>query len=326
MSQFHFQQLTPDRMLDALAGVGLYPDTGLLPLNSYENRVYQFRNETGERLVVKFYRPERWTAEQIRQEHALAAFLADEEVPVAVPLPLDGDTLHRHGDYWFALWPSLGGRHLEPDNLDQLEAVGHQLGRWHAAASRFSLNARPRLDPRQSLPLALAQLAEAAPWPAGLADRLWLQLTRLVQQVGECWHEEWAPLALHGDCHLGNILWRDGPLFVDLDDCLEGPAVQDLWLLLSGDQAEQRLQLDTLLAGYEAFAEFDHRQLALIEPLRTQRQIQHLAWLARRWADPAFPAAFPWFATEDFWLQQLHQLAEQERALTAPPISLTFGL
>jgi len=326
VSQFHFQQLTPDRMLDALAGVGLYPDSGLLPLNSYENRVYQFRNETGERLVVKFYRPERWSAEQIREEHALAAFLAAEEVPVAVPLTLDGQTLHQHGDHWFALWPSLGGRHLEPDNLAQLEAVGHQLGRWHAAARRFCLQTRPRLDPRQSLPLALSQLSAAAPWPAALAAPLCSVLARLVQQVSECWHEAWTPLALHGDCHLGNILWRDGPLFVDLDDCLSGPAVQDLWLLLSGDQAEQRLQLDTLLSAYEEFTEFDHRQLALIEPLRTQRQIQHLAWLARRWADPAFPVAFPWFSTEAFWLQQLQQLTEQERALTAPPISLTFGL
>jgi Ser/Thr protein kinase RdoA (MazF antagonist) len=325
VSAFHFQQLTPDLILDALASLGLQLESGLTVLNSYENRVYQFRADDGRRYVVKFYRPERWSEAQLREEHQLAQRLADAEIPVACPLPLQGDTLHRHRDFWFALWPSLGGRHLEPDNLDQLEAVGRQLGRWHHQVRNQPFRHRPAFDFHDWVQEPIEQLKRGCYWPTALKHDFPRMLDQLAETLHAPWHSDWQALAIHGDCHIGNILWRDGPLLVDLDDSRMGPAVQDLWLLLSGERNEQLLQLDALLCGYEEFCEFNPVELRLIEPLRCGRMLHHLAWLARRWPDPAFPRAFPWFATERFWHEQLQALRQQRDMLKQPPLSLTPG-
>ena len=320
---FHFATLTPDLILDALASCGFYLDSGLTPLNSYENRVYQFIAEDRQRYVVKFYRPERWSAEQLREEHELAEFLAAQDVNVAVPLSIRGATLHHFHGFNFAVWPSLGGRHLEPDNLDQLEAVGHQLGLWHSCSHQYQLKYRPRISASYSLALPCNELSRLSPWPRAMAGEFAEILQLLTQAVTPCFEQPVAMFPLHGDCHIGNILWRDKPLLVDLDDCVTGPAIQDLWMLLSGDDAEQRMQLDALLAGYEEFAVFDIAQLRLIEPLRTMRMVSHMAWLAKRWEDPAFPTAFPWYATEEYWLGQAKSLRQQLEKLKQPPLVLT---
>ncbi|BAH60941.1 serine/threonine protein kinase [Klebsiella pneumoniae] len=254
---FTFQTLRPDTIIDGLFDLGMRVDSGLTPLNSYENRVYQFQDEERHRYVVKFYRPERWSAEQILEEHQFALQLVEDEVPVAAPLLFNDSTLHQHQGFYFAVFPSLGGRQFEADNLDQMEWVGRYLGR------------------------------------------------------------------LHGDCHAGNILWRDGPLFVDLDDARTGPAIQDLWMLLNGDKAEQRMQLETIVEAYEEFSPFNSDEIALIEPLRAMRLVYYLAWLLRRWDDPAFPVNFPWLTGEDYWRGQTSTFLEQVKVLQEPPLQLT---
>ena len=321
--RFDFHALSPDLILDALADLGLTVDSGLTALNSYENRVYQFRLEDGQRAVIKFYRPERWNATQIQAEHDLAFYLAEEEVAVATPWRINGRSLHQHAGYLFAVWPSLGGRALEVDNLDQLAAVGHQLGAWHARVAGYALPVRGGFRPAERLQPALQRLLTTAPWPQALDGEMRQTLASLGEALQAPLSQPWHALALHGDCHPGNLLWRDGPLLVDLDDCCMGPAIQDLWMLLSGDHDEQRLQLDTLLEGYETFCDFDRRQLALIEPLRALRMVSWLAWIQQRWTDPAFPRAFPWFDSDSFWLQQIQLLQGQRRQLDMPALSLT---
>ena len=323
MSEFHFAELSPDLILDALASVGLYLESGLTPLNSYENRVYQFLAEDRRRYVAKFYRPQRWSCEQILEEHRLALFLSENDVNVATPLVFNGATLHHYQGFLFAVWPSVGGRHVEPDNLDQLEMVGHQLGLWHSLSSAMPLAARGSYTHQRFVAEPVASLIQNAPWPKALGSDLSSLLGALSAMLQPLLAQPVTQIPIHGDCHIGNILWRDGPMLVDLDDCLMGPAIQDLWMLLSGDEADQRMQLDALLAGYEEFCEFDLSQLRLIEPLRTARMIHHLAWLDRRWEDPAFPKAFPWFHGDSFWLTQRQQLTEQLTRLKAPPLSLT---
>ena len=325
MSAFHFGTLTPELILDALASCDFYLESGLTALNSYENRVYQFVAEDKRRYVVKFYRPERWSQAQIDEEHGLAAYLAEQEVSVAMPLVCRGQTLHQHQGFLFAIWSSVGGRHIEPDNLDQLEAVGHQLGRWHSLSPGYPLQHRAAITFSRCVAEPCQQLRQMALWPAVMTSDFARLLQQLVEALRPAFSLPFAAIPLHGDCHIGNVLWRDGLLFVDLDDSVTGPAIQDLWMLLSGEQAEQRLQLDTLLAGYEEFCEFDVRQLQLIEPLRTARMISHLAWVGKRWADPAFPIAFPWFATEAFWLEQYQTLQQQLVRLKQPPLALTSG-
>jgi Ser/Thr protein kinase RdoA (MazF antagonist) len=323
MSAFHFASLTPDLILDALGSVGLSLESGLTPLNSYENRVYQFLCEDKRRYVAKFYRPERWSQAQILEEHRLTQYLNDNDVNVAPPLLLGESTLHEHAGFLFAVWPSVGGRHLEPDNLEQLEMVGHQLGLWHSLSPAMPLLERGAYSHERFVAEPIMQLRKNIPWPRTLDGEFSQLLSTLSEALLPSLTEPCPYIPLHGDCHIGNILWRDGPMLVDLDDCLMGPAIQDLWMLLSGDEAEQRMQLDALLAGYEEFCEFDTRQLRLIEPLRTARMIHHLAWLNRRWPDPAFPRAFPWFAEEEFWLTQRQQLTQQIARLKAPPLALT---
>jgi len=318
MPSFDFATLTPDLILDAIESTGLKVNSGLLELNSYENRVYQFVDDDGRRYVIKLYRPQRWSREQIQEEHRFALELAEAEIPVVAPLGLDGGTVHAYKGMLFALFPSVGGRSFEVDNLDQLEWVGRYLGRIHAVGSRRPFGCRPVLGCEEFVEQSRRFLAGLELIPQALRPAFFNALDTLADAVIQQYRPAGEGIRLHGDVHPGNILWRDGPLFVDLDDCRQGPAVQDLWMMLSGSRRDQLLQLDLLLEGYEQFAEFDRAELALIEPLRAMRIIHYMAWIGRRWSDPAFPHAFPWFDTEAYWQQQIGVLTEQMRALHEP--------
>jgi len=322
-SAFNFQTLSPNLIMDALESLGLGVDSGLTALNSYENRVYQFMDEDKKRYVAKFYRPERWTAAQIEEEHQFSADLAAAEVPAVAPLRLNGQTLQQHEGFLFTVFPSVGGRQYESDNLDQLEWVGRFLGRIHQVGAEQPFVARPTMGLTEYLTEPRQVLASSSLIPSKQQDAFMAVADQMIATIEQYWHTDWQPLRLHGDCHPGNILWRDGPLFVDLDDARNGPAVQDLWMLLQGDRNEQRIQLDILLEAYSEFADFDQRQLALIEPLRAMRMVYYLAWVARRWQDPAFPKSFPWMAEADFWSSQTAIFTEQIRLLEADPLQLS---
>ncbi|CRY55589.1 serine/threonine protein kinase [Yersinia intermedia] len=321
-SAFNFQTLSPDLIMDALEGVEIRVDSGLTALNSYENRVYQFMDEDRKRYVVKFYRPERWSGEQITEEHLFSLELAESEIPVIAPLLLNGQTLHTHNGFLFTVFPSVGGRQYEMDNLDQLEWVGRFLGRIHQVGRDKLFVTRPTISTDEYLTEPRQLLASSNLVPAKQRDKFLAVTDLLVSTIKQYWHTDWQPLRLHGDCHPGNILWRDGPMFVDLDDARNGPAIQDLWMLLHGERSEQLIQLDILLEAYSEFTDFDSRELALIEPLRAMRMVYYLAWVARRWQDPAFPKSFPWMAESDFWLQQTKLFTEQVKLLQAPPLQL----
>ncbi len=334
-----FAKLTPDFVLDALFSLGIVGDGRLMTLNSYENRVYLVHLEPGTSLadehpavVLKFYRPSRWSTVQIEEEHAFALELMADEVPVVGPLLLNGHTLHEYEGFHFSVSPRRGGRSPELGDGETLGWIGRFLGRLHQVGARAPFIHRPAVD--------LASY--------GTQSREWLLTTQqLPLEVERAWGDisqqaldmiagmdglsasatsQVASLRLHADCHVGNILWTPseqpgaGPHFVDLDDCRSGPAVQDLWMLLSGDRAERQQQLGALVDGYEQIRELDRRELALIEPLRTLRLIHYSAWVARRWEDPAFPAAFDGFGTPDYWRGQIHELTEQIEAMEAPPL------
>jgi Ser/Thr protein kinase RdoA (MazF antagonist) len=333
-----YDALTPDVVLDALAAIGLYGDGRLTALNSFENRVYQVHLDEPvdglDAVVVKFYRPERWTKEQIQEEHDFALELASAEVPVVAPLRLHGQTLHQHGGFDFAVSPRRGGRRPELDDWDVLEWTGRFLARLHSVGQVHPFAHRPALssatfahEPRDWLMghHAVAPEVQGA-WAKALGEALALIEQHPVLRGEASPDGGIATLRLHGDCHPGNILWTPegqpgaGPHFVDLDDARQGPAVQDLWMLLSGDRRQQTQQLGALLDGYEQFRPFDRRELALIEPLRTLRLVHYSAWIARRWDDPAFPINFPWFGTRDYWQGQVDMLVEQIEAMQEDPL------
>ena len=316
--------LTPETVLDALEGAGLRGDGRLLALNSYENRVYQVWLEEGSSVVAKFYRPGRWSDAQILEEHAFVHELAEHEIPAVAPLVLEGRTLAEHAGFRFAAFPRRGGRTPELDRRDTLEWIGRFIGRIHAVGATRPFAARPVLD-------AESFGTEPRDWLLGHGfvppDLLqaWQSAADLaLQGVARCYGRAGAvrALRLHGDCHAGNVLWTDqGPHFVDFDDARTGPAVQDLWMLLSGERAEMTRQLGDVLAGYEQFREFDPRELHLVEALRTLRLIHYAAWIARRWDDPAFPAAFPWFNTHRYWQDRILELREQIALMDEEPLA-----
>ncbi|MGZ5181282.1 MAG: serine/threonine protein kinase [Ramlibacter sp.] len=328
-----YDTLTPDAVLDALASVGVFGDGRLLALSSYENRVYQVQLEDpvqghGE-VVVKFYRPDRWPDAAILEEHAFAEELAAAEVPAVAPLRVDGATLHHHGGFAFSISPRRGGRRPELDDEAVLEWIGRYLARIHTVGAARPFAVRPQLDlasfgtasrdwllEHQAIPLDV----EAA-WRTA-CDAALRAVAHALGGPGDTYAPRFRLLRLHGDCHPGNILWTPdaGPHFVDLDDARTGPAVQDLWMLLSGERGQRQRQLGALLDGYEQVRDFDRAELALIEPLRTLRLVHYSAWLARRWDDPAFPAAFPWFGSSDYWNGQLQMLEEQLEAMAEPPL------
>lgn len=321
MSDFTFTGLTPDSVLDALEACGIYPESGLLALNSYENRVYQFRADDGQRMVVKFYRPDRWSDAQIQEEHDFALEINGADIPLVAPLVINGATLHHSHGFRFAVFPSVGGRQFEIDNLDQLEWMGRFIGRMHRVAQAGQFAHRPAVDSASFLHASYQQLEHSELLPSGLRTAFFAIAEPLVK-LADARYSPTSHIRLHGDCHPGNILWRDGPMFVDLDDCRSGPAIQDLWMMLNGDRSQQLLQLDVMVEAYEEFQPLDRRELALIEPLRAMRMIHYMAWLSRRWQDPAFPRAFPWFAEDKYWEGQILALKEQYAALQEPPLSL----
>ena len=318
---FNFDALTPDFMWYALESIGIRAESGLLPLNSYENRVYQFTDEDKKRYVVKFYRPQRWSLAQIQEEHDFAHELVAHDVPISAPLVLNGTTIHQYEGYFFTLFISEGGRQFEVDNLEQLEWVGRFLGRMHKVGAAQPFEHRPTIGLEEYLYQPRKLLQSSNFIPMHLENAFFNDLDMLIAQIETHW-EPSSIIRLHGDCHPGNILWRDGPMFVDLDDARNGPAVQDLWMLLSGDRQDKMMQLDIILEGYQEFNDFPSSQLKLIEPLRGLRMVYYMAWLAKRWNDPAFPLAFPWFNDPKYWEGQVLGFKEQMAALNEKPLSL----
>jgi Ser/Thr protein kinase RdoA (MazF antagonist) len=336
-----FEALTPDVVMDALASVGLFGDGRQLALSSYENRVYQLHLEDGRAVVAKFYRPQRWTDEQILEEHGFAAELMAAEIPVIGPMLLQGVSLHHFGGFAFSVSPSRGGRPPELDDGEVLEWIGRFLARIHTVGAARPFVTRPTLDLQNFgtesrdwlLAHEMVPLDVQSEWTRACQDALdVIAGYDCLAGAGGPKDPQGSPirrLRLHGDCHPGNILWTPtgvpasagpGPHFVDLDDARTGPAVQDLWMLLSGDRQQRTHQLGMLVDGYEQFREFDRRELALIEPLRTLRLIHYSAWLARRWSDPTFPINFPWFGSSDYWKGQVQMLQDQIEAMQEAPL------
>jgi Ser/Thr protein kinase RdoA (MazF antagonist) len=325
LSEAPYSELSPETVLDAIEAVGHRCDGRVLALNSYENRVYQVGIEDGEPLIAKFYRPARWSDAAILEEHAFALELAAQEIPVVAPLCRDGVSLHVHRGFRYAIFPRRGGRWPELGITSDREWVGRFLGRIHAVGRAGRFQHRSRLSVEDLGRSSRDAVLDGEWMPDYLATKYEDLTDELLQEI-EVRAEGWggAPLGrILGDCHRGNILWTDnGPHFVDLDDCLTGPAIQDLWMLLAGGQQEMRSGLHDLLAGYEQFLPFDRGEIALIEPLRALRMIHYSAWLARRWHDPAFPQAFPWFAQPRYWEEHYRALYDQLAAVVAPPLEL----
>jgi Ser/Thr protein kinase RdoA (MazF antagonist) len=329
--------LTPDVVLDALASAGLYGDGRLMALGSYENRVYQAVLEDGTHVVAKFYRPGRWSEAQILEEHAFAQELAAAEVPMVAPLLLGGRTLHQHAGFAFSVSPWRGGRTPELEDFETLEWLGRFLARIHNVGAARPFAHRPALDlrhfgqaPRDALLAGQhIPLDQQSAWRAACNEALDLIAGSACSTgaEGRFGLQDANTIRLHGDCHPGNVLWTPvdahggGPHFVDLDDARMGPAVQDLWMLLSGERRQRTQQLAALLDGYEQLRPFDRRELALIEPLRTLRLIHYSAWLAQRWSDPIFPINFPWFGSSAYWQGQVDMLREQIEAMQEPPLA-----
>jgi Ser/Thr protein kinase RdoA (MazF antagonist) len=287
--------------------------------------VWQVGIEDAAPVIAKFYRPGRWSDAAIGEEHAYCAELTAAEVPVVAPLVLaDGRTLAHADGFRFALYPKCAGRAPELDDDDTLEWLGRFIARIHAVGERKPFVHRPVIDPRSYGESPLAALLAGGFLPDSLRSAYEAAARHALERVRRRFAEAQGVkrLRLHADCHAGNILWADGPHFVDFDDCRSGPAIQDLWMLLSGDRAAMTHQLLAIVEGYRMFADFNRTELLLIEPLRTLRLIHYASWLAERWSDPAFPAAFPWFGTERYWQDQILALKEQIAAMDEAPLEL----
>ena len=321
-----YRALGPDQILDAVESAGYRCDGHLMAMNSYENRVYLLGTEAGEPLVVKFYRPGRWTDAAIAEEHSFTFELADAEVPVVPPIRDEhGDTLFRYGPYRFSLFPRRGGRPLELDNLEQLEQLGRFIGRIHLVGRTRAFSHRPTLDIDTFGIESYVYLLENGFIPRdletayrSLAEDLLVRIKRCYDRAGDV-----TLIRVHGDCHPGNISWTpEGPHIVDLDDARNAPAAQDIWMLLSGDRIDQSAVLKKVLSGYEAFCSFDPRELYLFEALRTLRLLYYYAWIARRWDDPAFPRVFAWFNTQRCWEEHILTLREQAAEMDDEPLPM----
>lgn len=314
--------LSPDVILDAIESTGFAPTGGLLELNSYENRVYQVELEDGTFVVTKFYRPRRWSEAQIAEEHAFTTELADAELPVVAPLQRDGVSLFEHAGFRFAVYPRQGGHSPDLEVEDNLRVLARTIARIHAIGAVRPFRHRPSLTLTRLGIESRAMLLDGGFLPPEMEPAYASVTEHLLARLE-------APMArarnagrIHGDCHMGNLLWRgDTPHFVDFDDCVNGPPIQDLWMLLSGEREERQAQLDVILKAYRTFHDFDMAELALIEPLRTLRIMHHAAWIARRWEDPAFPRAFPTFDSVRYWSEHVLSLREQLAALDEPPLS-----
>lgn len=319
--QTPYENLDPNVILAAVESVGLACNGSLLALNSYENRVYQIGIEDAAPMIAKFYRPHRWSDESILEEHQFALELMAHEIPVVAPwVDAQGKTLHAYQDFRFALFPRWGGRALELESWEQLAWMGRFIGRLHAVGACRPFEHRPELN-IQTHGYAAYQFLIAHDFiPSHLKENYCRVVEAMLQQIEQSFQRAGAiqHIRLHGDIHAGNVLWNDaGPHIVDLDDCVMGPAVQDLWMLLSGDDEESRVQLQYILRGYREFHDFNPRELHLLEAMRALRMLQYSAWLACRWQDPAFPLAFPWFNTAHYWQEQLTNFSEQLNLLRA---------
>ncbi|MGL6069649.1 serine/threonine protein kinase [Craterilacuibacter sp.] len=318
-----FSRLTPDFLLDAVESTGLRATGSLMALNSYENRVYQIGIEDAPPLIAKFYRPGRWSRAQTQEEHDFSLELAGRELPVVPPLLFDGHSLLSWQGFDFALFERRGGRTPELGDPEVLEWMGRFLGRIHAVGAIAPYVERPALDVNSFGHEPVDFLLHSGLLPAELQTPWRTVAEQCLQGIEAAYARagQVAMIRVHGDCHAGNLMWTDaGPHFVDLDDSRMAPAVQDLWMLLSGERAEQSRQLADVLAGYEDFCEFDPRELHLVEALRTLRLLHYSAWLARRVDDPAFHTAFSWFNTQRYWEEQILTLREQVALLSEPPL------
>ncbi|MFQ3175109.1 MAG: Ser/Thr protein kinase RdoA (MazF antagonist) [Psychromonas sp.] len=323
-ANFSYQSLTPELQLDALASIAIYPESGLISLNSYENRVSLFTDENKIRYVVKFYRPQHWSEAQLKEEHQFCQVLEQNGCQIASPVEINQQTLFYFQGYYFALFNSLSARSMELDNIDILYDVGCALGKIHRIGAQDSFKHREPLNIQTMLSNPIKALRASPYIPKSLRDPLFATLDALELEITKQFNNhQHTTIRLHGDCHASNILLKDNsPYFVDFDDCKMGPAIQDLWILLSGTKPEKQLQLSMLLEGYEEECDFDQNQLCLIEPLRTMRIISHVNWINKRWSDPAFPINFPWFITDQYWKELLQSLKDQLIVLKEVPISL----
>lgn len=309
-----YANLDPSLILEAIESIGFRCSGSLLALNSYENRVYQIGIEDDAPVIAKFYRPHRWTDAAILEEHQFSLDLMDHEIPIVAPLITNHKTLHHFQDHRFAIFPRKGGRALELENLEQLEWMGRFIGRLHAVGACKNFSHRSRLDVNNYGYKPYQFLLSHHFIPSYLKENFCRTVEEVLEKVENRFQQigQIKYIRLHGDCHVGNVLWNDiGPHIVDLDDSLMGPAIQDLWMLLSGHEEQRSHQLEIILRGYQEFHDFNYAEIHLIEALRTLRMINYSGWLAARWEDPAFPRSFPWFNTPHYWQEQLYHLNDQ---------------
>ena len=319
--QTPYDALSPDKILDAVESIGLLPSGGLLALNSYENRVYQIEMDDGSFLVGKFYRPERWTNAAIIEEHTFTKELEDAEISVVTPIMIEGETLFEFDAFRFALFRRQGGHPPNLENEDDLEVLARTVARMHACGGTANFEHRNTLSVELLGHASRDYLIASEFIPDDIRSAYETTTEHLLNTIEQLLVEV-PQQRIHGDCHMGNVLWReDTPHFVDFDDCVMGPPIQDLWMLLSGERADQTYQLSLILDAYQEFYDFDMSTLKLIEPLRTLRIMHHAAWIGRRWSDPAFPLAFPFFESARYWSEHLLSLREQQALLEEPPLT-----
>ncbi len=319
-----YQNLGPNEILNAIESTGLCCDGRIFALNSYENRVYQVGVDESEPVIAKFYRPARWSDEAIREEHQFTLRLLEHEIPAIAPIVDEhGETLHRYENFRFSLYPRRGGRPPELDNPEHLKQLGRYMARIHNVSAAESYQHRPTLDPESFGAESNTYVLENGFIPIELETAYQTLSEDIMKRIYQCYERsgDHGMIRLHGDCHHGNILWRDGsPFILDFDDARMGPVIQDLWMFLSGDRDYMTERLADLLEGYSEFREFDVRELYLIEALRSLRLMHHSAWLARRWDDPAFPMAFPYFKTQQYWEDHILSLREQAALMDEAPL------
>ena len=323
MNDIPFSTLSPDLILDAIDSIGIQTDGRLLALNSYENRVYQVGVQDAAPIVAKFYRPQRWTDEQILEEHAFVQSLFEAEIPAVAANKISGNTLFAYQGFRFSLFDKRGGRAPELDQKGVLAWIGRFIGRMHSVGAMQNFQYRPRLDIATFGEVPSRYLLNSEFIPIELKEVYRGVIAQALEGVGRCYDRVGSVdlIRLHGDCHMGNLLWTDdGPHFVDFDDSRMGPAIQDLWMMLSGKPEEMKQQLNEVLLGYEDFYDFNPQELHLVEALRTLRLIHYSAWIASRWDDPAFKAAFTWFNTQQYWQDRILELREQIAAMDEPPL------